>query len=209
MPAHAASQLLTPADPLLLLVDPQPGLAFVVESIGREPLLNNVVALAETARALGLPTVVTTSASKKYSGPIFPALQAALPDVAPIERTNMNAWEDATVVAAVEATGRTTLLLAGLLTEACVAFTALSALEAGYAVHVVVDACGASSPLAQETAVRLMEAAGMRPRTWLQVLLELQRDWTRHDTYAAASDVVKAHAGAYGIGLNYARSMLG
>ncbi len=204
----AVAPLLTPADPVLLLVDPQPGLAFVVESQSRVTVENNLIALAETAVAFGVPIVLTTSASVKYSGPVFPMLLAAIGSTGTIERTGMNAWESQAVVDAIGKTGRKTILLAGLLTEACVAFTALSALAAGLDVRVVVDACGASSISAQETSIALMMQAGMVPRTWLQVLLELQRDWTRHATYDAATAVVKKHAGAYGIGLDYAKAML-
>jgi nicotinamidase-related amidase len=192
----------------LLLVDPQPGLAFVVESQSRVTLENNLIALAETAAAFGIPIVLTTSASIKYSGPVFPMLLAAVGGIGTIERTGMNAWEDQAVRDAITRTGRRTIVLAGLLTEACVSFTALSALASGFDVRVVVDACGASSGIAQETSVLAMMQAGMVPRTWLQVLLELQRDWTRHATYDAATAVVKKHAGAYGIGLDFAKAML-
>ena len=120
----------------------------------------------------------------------------------------MNAWESADVVAAIEKAGRKAILLAGLLTEACVAFTAISALAAGYRVLVVADACGASSPVAQDISIRLAENQGAELRTWLQILLELQRDWTRSATYKGATDIVKAHGGAYGIGLSYANAMI-
>jgi nicotinamidase-related amidase len=204
----AKTSLLTPNDPALLLVDSQPGLAFAVESSPREALRQNLIALAKTATVFGLPIVTTTSATKKFSGPMFPELQAVLGAINPIERTSMNAWESLEVVAAVERTGRKALILAGLLTEACVTFTAISALAAGYRVLVVVDACGASSGVAQDISIRTLESQGAELRTWLQVLLELQRDWTHAATYKGASDIVKAHAGAYGIGLNYAKAML-
>jgi nicotinamidase-related amidase len=200
--------LLSPGDPILLLVDPQPGLAFTVESQGRTTLKNNLIALAKTAVAFSIPVVLTTSASAKYSGPVFPSLLSVLDGVHGIERTSMNAWEEPAVVSAIAATQRKTILLAGLLTEGCVAFTALSAIATGYDVRVVVDACGASAPVAHETTIAMLMQAGMVPRTWLQVLLELQRDWSRHATYAAASGIVKEHAGAYGIGLDYAAVML-
>jgi nicotinamidase-related amidase len=202
------TSLLTPKDATLVLVDPQPGLAFAVESGPRETLRQNIIALAKTAGVFQLPIVLTTSASKRFSGPIFPELQAALGAISSIERTSMNAWESKDVVGAVERTGRKAIILAGLLTEACVAFTGISALAAGYRVLVVADACGASSPTAQDISIRLLESQGAELRTWLQVLLELQRDWTRSATYKGASDIVKAHAGAYGIGLNYAAAMI-
>ena len=202
------TSLLTPNDATLLLVDTQPGLAFAVESSPRQTLLQNLIALAKTAAVFNLPIVVSTSASKVFSGPIFPELQAALGSVSPIERTSMNAWESAEVVAAIDRAGRKAIILAGLLTEACVAFTAISALAAGYRVLVAADACGASTPVAQDISIRLLENQGAELRTWLQLLLELQRDWTRSATYKGASDIVKAHAGAYGIGLNYAKAMI-
>jgi nicotinamidase-related amidase len=195
------SALLSPEDPVLLLVDPQPGLALVVESQSRGTFENNLLALAKTAVAFGLPVVLTTTASSKYNGPPLPALLAALGEVPHIERTGMNAWEDPAVVSAIHATGRKTVVIAGLLTEAGVAFTTLSAIAAEFDVRVVVDACGASSVIAHETSINLMMQAGMIPRTWLQILLELQRDWTRKSTYAAAASIVDAHAIAYGIGL--------
>ena len=201
--------LFTPQEVALVLADPQPGLSFVAQSMDHQTLLSNLVATAKVAGVFGLPTVVTTSASSKFSGPWFPELRAALGGkVDPIERTTLDAFADARVEAAVRATGRKRLLLAGLLTEACIAFTALHAMEAGYTVHVVVDACAASSEIAQQTSLRMLESAGMVPRTWLQVLLELQRDWTHHETYAGAVAVVREHGGNYGIGLAYAASML-
>jgi nicotinamidase-related amidase len=203
-----ATSLLTSADAALLLVDPQPGLAFAVESSPREALRQNLIALAKTAAAFSMPVIVTTSASKHFSGPVFPELQAVLGASVPIERTSMDAWDSAEVVAAVGKTGRKAIIVAGLLTEACIFFTAVSALAKGYRVLVVVDACGASSPVAQDISTRLLESQGAELRTWLQVLLELQRDWTRSATYKGASDIVKAHAGAYGIGLNYAKAMI-
>jgi nicotinamidase-related amidase len=110
--------LLNPSECALLLVDLQAGLGYGVESMPRQVLVNNALALAKTATTFGVPVVATTSASKVYSGPLFPQVQSALPDVKAIERRNMNAWEDDTARAAVQATGRKRLLVAGLLTEA-------------------------------------------------------------------------------------------
>jgi nicotinamidase-related amidase len=200
--------LLTPAECALILVDEQAGLAFATGSADRQVLLNNGVALARTAVAFDVPVVVSTSASKVYSGPLLPAFQAALPGVEPIERRNMNLWEDDKARAAVEATGRKTLIIAGLLTEACVSFPALSALACGYRVFVVADACGGLTPASHDAALRRMEAAGATITSWLQLLLEFQRDWTRHDTYEAARSIVVDHGGGYGIGLAYAREMI-
>jgi DNA polymerase IV len=136
------------------------------------------------------------------------AIHAAIPEVVAIDRRNMNMWEDDAARGAIVATGRRKLIFSGLLTEACVTFPVLSARAAGYEVHVVGDACGGLTPVSHDLAMRRMEAAGAKPTSWIQVLLELQRDWTRHETYDGARAIVEAHGGGYGIGLAYARDMI-
>jgi nicotinamidase-related amidase len=200
--------LLRPDDCALLLVDFQAGLAFGIESIARQVLLNNALALAKTAIVFRVPVVATTSASKAYSGPLLPALREALPDVQSIERRNMNMWEDDVARNAVLGTKRRRLLVAGLLTEACVSFPVLSALKDGFEVFVVADTCGGLTLASHDLALRRMEAAGAQMTSWVQVLLEFQRDWTRHETYEGARAVVVGNGGGYGIGLAYAREML-
>jgi nicotinamidase-related amidase len=200
--------LLDPSNVALVIVDPQAGLAFGVGSEDRQVLRNNLVALARTAKVFGLPIVLSTSATKVYSGPVMPAVQKVIPDVTAIDRRNMNAWEDDIVRAAIVATGRKRLLIAGLLTEACVSFPALSATADGYEVFVVGDACGGLTAQSHDLALRRLQAAGVQLTSWLQVLLELQRDWTRHATYDGARSIVEEFAGGYGIGLAYARDMI-
>jgi nicotinamidase-related amidase len=200
--------LLTPQDCALVLIDQQAGLAFGVGSIDRQTLLGNTIALARTADVFGLPIVASTSASKVYSGPMMPAIRDAMPHVQPIERRNMNVWEDAAAKDAVVSTGRKRLLISGLLSEACVSFCALSAVADGYDVWVVADACGGLTAMSHELALRRMETAGVKMTSWIQVLLELQRDWTRHETYEGARAIVEAHGGGYGMGLSYARDMI-
>lgn len=202
------SPLLTPSDCMLLLVDEQAGLAFAAGSADRQALRSNAVALARTAVAFKMPVVASTSASKVYSGPMMPSLREVLPDVTPIERRNMNLWEDDAVRSAVETADRKVLVVAGLLTEACVSFPVLSALSEGRRVHVVADVCGGLTPASHEAALRRMEQAGAVMTSWLQFLLEMQRDWTRHETYEAARGIVVDHGGGYGIGLDYARDMI-
>ena len=204
----ATDTLLKPEQCVMLLVDFQAGLGFGVESASRQVLLNNAVALARTAAAFNVPVVVSTSASHVYSGPLLPALQDALPSVQAIERKNMNVWEDDTARNAVVATGRRRLIVAGFLTEACVSFSTLSALADGFDAFVVGDACGGLTPAGHELALRRLEQAGARLCSWIQVLLEFQRDWTRHATYEAARAIVVANGGGYGMGLAYAREML-
>jgi nicotinamidase-related amidase len=200
--------LLKPEDCMVLLVDFQAGLGFGVESIGRQVVLNNAVALAKTAVAFDVPVVASTSASRVYSGPLFPALQAALPAVKPIERRSMNVWEDEAAHSAVLATNRKRLIVAGFLTEACVSFPVLCALNEGFEVFVVGDTCGGLTLAGHELALRRMEAAGAQLTSWIQVLLEFQRDWTRHATYEDARAIVVANGGGYGMGLAYARDMI-
>jgi nicotinamidase-related amidase len=202
------NSLMTPDECVMLLVDFQAGLAFGVESIDRQVLLNNAVALARTAGAFAVPVIASTSASRVYSGPLLLPLQAALPAVKPIERRSMNVWEDDAARGAVIATSRKRLIVAGLLTEACVSFPVLSALKAGFEVFVVGDACGGLTPAGHDLALRRMDAAGATLTSWLQVLLEFQRDWTRHETYEQARSIVVEHGGGYGIGLAYAREMI-
>lgn len=200
--------LLEPSQCALVLVDEQAGLAFAAGSSDPQMLRNAGVATAKIAVAFGVPVIVSTSASKVYSGPLMPAFRAVLPEVTPIERRNMNLWEDEAARSAVVATGRRTLIVAGLLTEACVSFPVLSALAEGYRVFVVADACGGLTAASHEMALRRMEAAGATMTSWIQLLLEFQRDWTRHDTYEAARAIVVEHGGGYGTGLAYARDMI-
>ena len=197
-----------PQECVLLLVDIQAGLAFGVESIPRQTFLNNAIALAQTAVAFDVPIVASTSASKVYGGPILPGVQAVIPSTIPIERKIMNGWEDEAVRTAILATGRRRLLVARLLTEACVSFPVLSALENGFEVFVVADVCGGLTTESHQAALRRMELAGAQMTSWIQVLLEFQRDWTRSATYAGAVAVVKAFGGGYGIRQTYAKQMI-
>jgi nicotinamidase-related amidase len=203
-----SSELLTPDNVALVLIDHQAGLAFGVQSIDRQVLVNNAVALVRTAVAFDVPIIISTSATKVYSGPLLPALRAHLPEHTVFERHNMNVWEDDTVREAILATGRRKLLFSGMLTEACITFPVLCAQAFGLEAYVVGDACGGASVLGHEMAMQRMSAAGARATSWLQVLLELQRDWTRKSTYDAARVIVVDNGGGYGIGLNYARDML-
>jgi nicotinamidase-related amidase len=203
-----ANGLLQPDQCVLLLIDQQAGLAFGVGSLDRQTLLNNTIALARTAQVFAIPVIASTSASKVYSGPLMPAVRGVLPEVPIIERRSMNVWEDEAARAAVVNAGRPRVLISGLLTEACVSFAALSAAAAGYEVFVVADACGGLTEAGHDLALRRMASAGVRMTSWIQVLLELQRDWTRHETYDGARVVVESHGGGYGIGLAYARDMI-
>lgn len=201
--------LITPDNCALILIDHQPQMFFGVESNNRQTIINNVVGLAKAARIFKVPTILTTVAAKSFSGPLIPELQAVFPEQLPIDRTNMNSWEDKNFVAAVEKTGRKKLLIAALWTEVCLVFPAISAIQAGYDVYAVVDASGATTAEAHNSAIQRMLQCGVIPVTWIQVLCELQRDWARQETYEAVTNLAKEHAGAYGLGIFYAQSMLG
>lgn len=201
--------LLTPESCALILIDHQPQMFFGVQSIDRETLRNNTVALAKAAKIFKVPTILTTVAAESFSGPLIPELQAVFPDQKPIDRTGMNAWDDPNVLAAVEKTKRKKLVFAALWTEVCLAFPVISALEAGYEVYAIADACGASSVMAHDMAMQRIIQAGAVPMTWLQFMCELQRDWARVETYDAVTQVAKEHGGAYGIGIQYAKAMFG
>ena len=204
-----ASTLLTPDDTALLLLDHQPQMAFAMTSNDAGDIINNTTGLAKTAKAFDVPVVLSTVAAESFSGPLFEEVRAVYPGKTVINRSTMNAWEDPTFVEAVEATGRKKLVVAGLWTEVCVVMPVLSAMEAGYEVYVVADASGGVTPEAHERAVERMVQAGATPVTWLQVMLEYQRDWSRQETYEAVNQIVMDHARAYGLGVEYVRAMLG
>jgi nicotinamidase-related amidase len=205
----ASSRLLTPDNSALILIDHQPQMAFATRSIDGETLVNNVTALAKSAKLFDVPTILTSVAAKSFSGPLFPTVQDVFPDQRPIDRTTMNSWEDERIRVAVEKTARKKLVIAALWTEVCLLGPALSAIEDGYEVYAVTDASGGVSPEAHERAIQRMVQAGAVPVTWLQVLLEYQRDWARQATYDGVVNLAREHAGAYGVGLFYAKAMLG
>lgn len=212
-PANASTKpadaLLTPDNAVFLFIDHQPQMFFGVGSGDRSSIINSTVGLAKGAKAFGVPVVLTTVAAESFSGHLLPPLADVFPGHEILDRTSMNAWEDQAVVDAIKATGRRKIVLAGLWTEVCLVLPALSALEQGYEVYVVADASGGVSPEAHKHALQRMEASGAVPVNWVQVVLELQRDWAREETYAAVTDVVKEHGGAYGLGLHYAGDFLG
>ncbi|WP_219817250.1 hydrolase [Burkholderia anthinoferrum] len=198
---------LTPDNSSLLLIDFQPQYVFATQSSSIDTLLNNAAALAEVAQTFKLPTVITTITSKAYGGPLLPQIRDAAPGVPVIDRTPINAWQDARVRDAVHRAGRKKLLIAGLWTDNCVMLPALAALKEGYEVYVVTDASGDSDPISHERAIQRLVQAGAVPITWLPVLLELQADWTRDATHGAVAKILAQHAATMGIGALYKRSM--
>ncbi|CAI0938743.1 nicotinamidase/pyrazinamidase [Serratia proteamaculans] len=201
-------QLLDKDNSALIFIDHQPQMAFGVANIDRQQLKNNVVGLAKAGKIFNVPTLFTSVETESFSGYIWPELLAVHPEITPIERTSMNSWEDAAFVKAVEATGRKKLVISALWTEVCLTFPALMALEAGYEVYVVTDTSGGTSVDAHERSINRMVQAGAIPVTWQQVLLEYQRDWARKETYDAVMALVREHSGAYGMGVDYAYTMV-
>lgn len=204
-----AKGLLTPSDHTLIMIDHQSQMAFATKSISTIELRNNAALVARAARVFEVATILTTVAAASFSGPMFQEIADALPDVEVTDRTTMNTWEDANVCARVNASGKGRIVLAGLWTSVCIVSPALSALEQGFEVYVIADACGDVSEEAHVRAMDRMIEAGVRPMSALQYLLELQRDWARVETYEPVMQVAKDLGGAYGLGIIYAKAMLG
>ena len=209
MTVTPAASLLAAADHALVLIDHQPQMAFAVRSIDVALLRSNVAMVAKAAAGFGVDTLVTTVAEKTFSGPVFGEVRSVFPDTAIIDRTTMNCFEDAAVVRAINDIGKHRLVLAGLWTSVCISGPVLTALEQGYEVYVITDACGDVSDEAHAMAVERMVQAGARPITALTYLLELQRDWGRSETYALTTGIAQVHGGGYGLGIVYAGSMFG
>ena len=189
--------LLTPENCVLLLIDHQPFQLANVHSHDPTMVINNVTALARTAKVYGIPTILTT-VNEERGGAIFKQIQAVFPDQRTINRTFINSWEDRRVVEAVRKTGRKKVVMAALWTEMCLAMPAIHAMADGYDVYVVTDASGGVSPEAHDMGIRRMQAAGAQPVTWLGMAGELQRDWARTERLGEVAQLFIDHAGATG-----------
>jgi nicotinamidase-related amidase len=200
--------LLTPDNCVVTLIDLQPQMLFGVANFDRQTIINNNVALSKAARVFGVPVVLSTVETKSFSGNMWPQIQAVFPKQTPIERTSMNSWDDDNFVTAIKKLGRKKIVLTGLWTETCVALPTIQAIHDGYEVYVVEDCCGDVSQLAHDNAMKRVVQAGAKPVTSLSVMLEWQRDWAEKDTYDAVMDIVKTHYGAYGMGVEYAYTMV-
>ncbi len=199
--------LVSPKDHTLILIDFQSQMSFATKSIDAIELRNNAALISNAAAGFKVPTILTTVAEKSFSGPMYEEITSAFPGQELIDRTSMNTWEDANVIKVVNAIGRERIVLAGLWTSVCIVGPAISALEQGFEVYVITDACGDVSTEAHERAVERMVQAGARPMTALQYMLELQRDWARAETYDLTTGIAKKFGGAYGLGITYAKSM--
>ena len=202
-------EVLTPANCQIIFIDHQPQMAFGVQSIDRQVLKNNTVALAKAAKVFNIPTIITTVETESFSGNTYPELLDVFPGQDILERTSMNSWDDQKVRDALQANGKKKVVVAGLWTEVCNNSFALCAmLEGDYEIYMVADASGGTSKEAQDYAMQRMIQAGVIPVTWQQVMLEWQRDWARKETYTAVMDIVREHSGAYGMGVDYAYTMV-
>lgn len=207
--AKPGSTLVSPHDHTLILIDHQSQMAFATKSIDTGTLRTNTALVAHAAAGFGVSTIVTTVAEKSFSGPVFYEISEALPNVEVTDRTTMNTWEDQNVIDRVNALGKERVVLAGLWTGVCIVGPALSALDQGFEVYVIADACGDVSVEAHDRAMDRMVQAGARPMTSLQYLLELQRDWARGETYDLTTGIARQYGGAYGLGIIYAKTMFG
>jgi nicotinamidase-related amidase len=201
--------LISPNDHTLVMIDFQSQMAFATHSIDAVTLRNNAALVAHSAAGFGVSTILTTVAEKSFSGPMFSEITDAFPNQAMLDRTSMNTWEDAAVIKSVNEIGKSRLVFAGLWTGVCIVGPTLSALDQGFEVYVIADACGDVSAEAHNRAMDRMVQAGARPMTSLQYLLELQRDWARGETYELTTGIAKKFGGAYGLGIIYAKTMLG
>lgn len=207
--AVPAKTLISPGNHALILVDFQSQMAFATRSIPIELLRNNAALVSRAAKAFAVPAILTTVAERTFSGPMFGEIVEAFDNQPMLDRTTMNLWEDSAVVDAVNRTGKERLVFAGLWTSVCIVEPVASAIEQGFDVYFIADACGDISPEAHDHAVQRMVQLGARPMTALQYLLELQRDWARLETYDATAGIVRSCGGAYGLGIDYTRAMAG
>jgi nicotinamidase-related amidase len=201
-------KLYTPEDSAVVFIDHQPQMIFGVANIDRATLINNVTLLAKVAKEYNVPAVLTAVETESFSGYIWPQLLDVFPGHKVVERTSMNSWDDAGFRAAIEATGRKNIIMTGLWTEVCVTWPTVEMLGEGYNIYVVDDCCGATSPAAHEAALSRMVQAGAIRTTTIAALLEWQRDWAKRDHYNQLMGILKQQAGAYGVGVEYAYTMV-
>ena len=202
-------EVLTPTNCQMIFIDQQPQMAFGVQSMDRQALKNNVVGLAKAAKVFNIPTIITTVETESFSGFTYPELLDVFPGKEILERSSMNSWDDQKVRDALAKNGKKKVVVSGLWTEVCNNSFALCAmLEGDYEIYMVADASGGTSKEAHDYAMQRMIQAGVIPVTWQQVLLEWQRDWANRTTYDAVMAIVREHSGAYGMGVDYAYTMV-
>jgi nicotinamidase-related amidase len=201
-------KLYTAEDSAIAFIDFQPQMLFGVASADRAALINNVTLLAKAAKEFKVPTVLSSVETLSFSGYVWPQLLDIFPGQPVIERSSMNSWDSQEFRKAIEATGRKNIIMQGLWTEVCVTWPTIEMLGAGYNIYVVEDCCGASSPAAHEAALSRMVQAGAIRLTTIAALLEWQRDWKNKEHYNALMGLIKGQGGAYGVGVEYAYTMV-
>ncbi|MEO0795166.1 MAG: hydrolase [Verrucomicrobiota bacterium] len=201
-------KLFTAEDSAVVFIDHQPQMTFGVANIDRATLMQNTVLLAKVAKEFGVPAILTAVETESFSGYIWPELMDVFPDQQPIERTSMNSWDDNGFRDAIKATGKKNIIMTGLWTEVCVTWPTIEMLGEGYNIYVVEDCCGATSPAAHEAALSRMVQAGAVRLTTIGGLLEWQRDWANREHYNELMNLLKPAAGAYGVGVEYAYTMV-
>jgi nicotinamidase-related amidase len=189
-------RLLTPQNAALVIIDYQPVQVSSIQSMSKRTLVANISAVARTAKLFALPTVIATvNVATGRNQPTIHQISEVFPDVVPIDRTSINAWEDADFVAAIRNTGRKKLIMTALWTEVCLVHPALDALQEGFEVYPVVDAVGGTSREAHDAGLRRLVQAGAQPTSWVQLICELQRDWNRSATVPGFSEILFAVEG--------------
>lgn len=201
-------KLYTAEDTAVVFIDHQPQMTFGVANIDRAQLINNVVLLAKVAKEFNVPTILTAVETESFSGYIWPQLLDVFPGQPVVERTSMNSWDDEGFRKAIKATGKKNILITGLWTEVCVTWPTIEMLGEGYNIYVVEDCCGATSQAAHEAALSRMVQAGAVRVTTIAALLEWQRDWKNREHYNALMGIIKEHGGAYGVGVEYAYTLV-
>jgi nicotinamidase-related amidase len=201
-------EMLTPKNSAIALLDYQPAMYQGVQSHDRIVTLNNIQTLAKAAKLFNIPTVLSTIAKDSFSGPFMPEVLQLFPKHDVIDRTAMNAWLDAKFRAAVHATERKKIVIAGLWTEACVMFPVLDMLKEGFEIYIAADACGDLSLEAHNRSMDRAVQAGAMPITSFQYVFELQQDWARTETYEGVMNILREHS-PYGIQVRFSKWALG
>lgn len=208
IPNDTDKGLITKDNCVVVFIDIQPQMVFGVGNVARDTLLNNIEMLAKGAKLFNVPTVLTTVEAESFSGYCLELLTNIFPENTPIPRSGMNSWDFEEFRKAIKETGKKNIIVSGLWTEVCVCWPTLAMIDEGYNVFVVEDACGGVSQMIHKAAMKRMVKAGAIPVTAMQMLLEFQRDWARKETYNACCEIIHQHAGAYGVGIEYAMTML-
>ena len=201
-------KLYSAEDSAVVFIDHQPQMTFGVDNINKATLINNVTLLAKVAKEFKVPAVLTAVETESFSGYVWPQLLDVFPGQQVIERTSMNSWDSMDFRKAIEATGKKNIIMTGLWTEVCVTWPTIEMLGAGYNIYVVEDCCGATSAMAHDAALSRMVQAGAVRLTTICALLEWQRDWAKRDHYDKLMGLIKGQGGAYGVGVEYAYTMV-